>query len=797
MTTYYVSTTGSDDAVGNAGSPWRTINRAMNEPLQPGDEVVVRPGTYNEAVYFARGGAEGNNIILRSEVPGEALIRSPESAWNAVHIFADHVTIDGFDIKGSGGGDGIEANHVHHIEILNNIVHGNAESGIQTNWSEFITIDGNVTYGNAWNGYFSGISVYQMRNITGDTETEGFRTIIRNNVSYDNVTKNGEHVDGNGIIIDDFQSTHTEGYPNYTYPTLVENNLVYSNGGKGIAVHWSDNVTVRNNTAWHNNLDLNNPGTWRGELSNQDSSDNVWINNIAVADPSIHPDNTAIGFYGDNNNVEWTNNLSFNGREGDASLRLDGGNAAPRASDGNLLGVDPGFVNAPEDFRLESGSPARNAGESGAGLGANLWDASLGDEGAGDAGSEDRADPVANDAEGYTVGFQDTLTIPSDSLLADDTGVSVVSVDDAKGGTVVLDDNGSIVFEPEAGYSGPASFSYTVSDDEGGTASATVSLTVGQPDETFSLFDASAVPERESYPDEEPVELGLKFQADVDGVITAIRFFRGPGNDGPHPVTLRAGDGQILGTGQATGSGTGWQEVILDKPVAFSAGDIGIASYHAPQGKYSVSKNYFTESIDRGPISTSQDAGVYAYGRAGSFPESAYQGNNYWVDVVFVQTETPVSNDENLDASAFSASGAMTLENDSDLEPAVKDSGNDTQPLASEVPVEAEEFEFDFSTEPKQRGDAKKENSGRGHEHPKESGSAEPDSFDMNGTYDDSSVKGDEASSYEDQWLALANKVKAERGTMSDEDVRDIELLLADNNLQVSDQALNEFLLLA
>ena len=49
---------------------------------------------------------------------------------------------------------------------------------------------------------------------------------------------------------------------------------------------WSDYVTVRNNTAWHNNQDLLNTGTWRGELSNAQSSNNTWVNNIAVADPS-------------------------------------------------------------------------------------------------------------------------------------------------------------------------------------------------------------------------------------------------------------------------------------------------------------------------------------------------------------------------------------------------------------------------------------------------------------------------------------------------------------------------------
>jgi hypothetical protein len=38
--------------------------------------------------------------------------------------------------------------------------------------------------------------------------------------------------------------------------------------------------------------------------------------------------------------------------------------------------------------------------------------------------------------------------------------------------------NGKAVFTPVAGYSGPASYSYTVSDGHGGTATATVSIRV-------------------------------------------------------------------------------------------------------------------------------------------------------------------------------------------------------------------------------------------------------------------------------------------------------------------------------
>ena len=366
---FYVSTTGSDSGDGSAGNPFRTIGRAI-QSVSAGDEVVVKAGTYNESININRGGSAAGDVTIRSETPGGALIRPPSGSWNAISVNADYVVVDGFDIKG-GGGDGIEANNVHHIKILNNVVHDSGESGIQFNWSEFITIEGNETYNNASSGWFSGISIYQVRNITGDTTTTGFRTIVRDNISHDNVTTSGQHTDGNGIIIDDFQSTQTGGYPNYTFPTLVENNLVYENGGKGIQVTWSDYVTVRNNTAWHNNQDPLNTGTWRGELSNSQSSNNTWVNNIAVVDRSINSNNTAIdntSYGGYVNNVIWANNLTYNGTAGQAAVRTDGGNAMPTAANGNKLGVDPGFIGAPGDFRLGTGSSAIDAGTAKYGL---------------------------------------------------------------------------------------------------------------------------------------------------------------------------------------------------------------------------------------------------------------------------------------------------------------------------------------------------------------------------------------------------------------------------------------------
>ena len=39
----------------------------------------------------------------------------------------------------------------------------------------------------------------------------------------------------------------------------------------------SDYVTVRDNIAYHNNIDLKSTGNWRGELQNTSSNNITWI----------------------------------------------------------------------------------------------------------------------------------------------------------------------------------------------------------------------------------------------------------------------------------------------------------------------------------------------------------------------------------------------------------------------------------------------------------------------------------------------------------------------------------------
>ena len=91
--------------------------------------------------------------------------------------------------------------------------------------------------------------------------------------------------------------------------------------------------------------------------------------------------------------------------------------------------------------------------------------------------------PTAVNDSGFSLAAGTSLTISSADLLANDSDVdgnplTILSVSNAVGGTVTLAQNGSLLFAANAGYAGPASFGYTLSDGQGGTGTANVALSV-------------------------------------------------------------------------------------------------------------------------------------------------------------------------------------------------------------------------------------------------------------------------------------------------------------------------------
>lgn len=190
----------------------------------------------------------------------------------------------------------------------------------------------------------------------------------------------------------------------------------------------------------------------------------------------------------------------------------------------------------------------------------------------------------------------------------------------------------------------PGSYSFSVQVTDAGSRVTTKSLTlsVAQTPSSFSIWSSSALPAVVDAGSDAPVELGVRFKADVSGSIAGIRFYKSAANAGPHVVNLWSNTGTLLATATSSNeTASGWQQVNFSSPVPITANTVYVASYHTNVGDYSVDQNYFSAAgVDNYPLHALQDGvnganGAFAYGSTSTFPNSSYLSGNYWVDVAF------------------------------------------------------------------------------------------------------------------------------------------------------------------
>jgi electron transfer flavoprotein alpha/beta subunit len=165
--------------------------------------------------------------------------------------------------------------------------------------------------------------------------------------------------------------------------------------------------------------------------------------------------------------------------------------------------------------------------------------------------------------------------------------------------------------------------------------------TTPPPPQPVSIWP-NGVPAVTATPDNNPVELGVKFQSDVAGTVTGIRFYKGPNNTGTHIGNLWTSTGALLATATFTNeTATGWQTVTFANPVPIVANTVYVASYFAPNGQYANTQGGLTNQVDNPPLhalatTTPGGNGIYTYNATSKFPTTS-NGNatNYWVDVTF------------------------------------------------------------------------------------------------------------------------------------------------------------------
>uniref|UniRef100_UPI003B591CB1 right-handed parallel beta-helix repeat-containing protein n=1 Tax=Shewanella gaetbuli TaxID=220752 RepID=UPI003B591CB1 len=391
---YYVSPNGNDTNSGSQQSPFKTPQHAANI-VGPGDRILLLAGTYTSGTY---------DDVIRLENSGTATNWiSIEPAGNGLVLFnvngnsgvtldgASYVRVKGLSIKGVadtltpseaealrqqnwysaelvGVGISSEAREVatdsyvypHHIIVEDNYVSWFSGGGIGMKRADYILIRNNEVHHcglyNVWAQ--SGISVWENHNFDDNKET--YRTVITGNRSYENynhfkfyassdaVTADS-YTDGNGIILDALAID--QGYLNdgaggiYSGRTLVQNNLTYKNGGKGINIYASDNIDVIHNVSYRNGQHPEIPG----EIALGNTKNVRMFNNIVYADNS-----EPVFFAYQTQNINIKNNIIFKDTafNSDDNMSLASGtlNVNPQLSAPNMA-----------DFTLPSNSPGVDA----------------------------------------------------------------------------------------------------------------------------------------------------------------------------------------------------------------------------------------------------------------------------------------------------------------------------------------------------------------------------------------------------------------------------------------------------
>ena len=214
-------------------------------------------------------------------------------------------------------------------------------------------------------------------------------------------------------------------------------------------------------------------------------------------------------------------------------------------------------------------------------------------------------------------------------------------------------------------------------DDSGNleTPAAGTTVNVNCP---CSIWGASNTPRTADSGDASATEVGVKFKADTYGYVTGLRFYKASTNTGTHVGNLWTSGGQLLATATFTGeTGSGWQQVNFAQPVALDKNTTYIASYFAPKGHYSQDNGYFYTNpelaapsignVDSPPLHALRSTngvvnGVFAHSASSTFPTSAGDGSNYWVDPIFAPQNftTPPGQVTNVNATAGYASANLS-----------------------------------------------------------------------------------------------------------------------------------------
>ncbi len=142
---------------------------------------------------------------------------------------------------------------------------------------------------------------------------------------------------------------------------------------------------------------------------------------------------------------------------------------------------------------------------------------------------------AVNDTATTVQGNPVTIAVLANDTDADGNALQVIAVTQPGDGTVVINPDNTITYSPDAPFSGPDAFTYTISDGRGGQDTATVNLTVLSPQQAIAnvIAEIDALEEGGVLSDGQATSLIAKLDAaigklgkdDAEGAILKLELF--------------------------------------------------------------------------------------------------------------------------------------------------------------------------------------------------------------------------------------------------------------------------------
>jgi parallel beta-helix repeat protein len=272
--TFYVRANGDDAANGSSpATAFQTMTRAAAAVRNPGDRVIVGPGTYGEGdVTPAWSGIEGHLVefvadptgVVTGDAPGPVVLQpSAPQTTGFLILGRHHVLIDGFTVIGAVDA-GIQVrsdafgNPSNDVVIRNAEVRDSVKRGIDVTTAGRVTITDNVATGNG----SGGISV---------AAAPGERIVPM--VSNNRVARNGAH----GIFVSG------------ALGGSITQNTAEDNVEAGILLRASSGVSIERNSV---------TATLDGIAAGVGSEAGAAVNHVRIADNTVRTARTGINVTG-------------------------------------------------------------------------------------------------------------------------------------------------------------------------------------------------------------------------------------------------------------------------------------------------------------------------------------------------------------------------------------------------------------------------------------------------------------------------------------------------------------------